>query len=155
MTTVIIERADFSEPGLAAFLQDHLDDLEPLSPPESRHALDLTALQAPGVRLWVARSEDGIVGTAGLASLAADHEELKSMRTDPGFRGRGIGRRLVSVLVDDARSRGVARISLETGSGDFFAPARSLYASAGFVECGPFGSYRHDPYSTFMTLVVS
>ncbi|GGL63982.1 GCN5-related N-acetyltransferase [Microlunatus endophyticus] len=156
MTAVIIERADFSDPGLATFLQAHLDDLEPTSPPESRHALDLIALQAPGVRLWVARSEDGtIVGTVGLAALEVDHEELKSMRTDPGFRGRGIGRRLVSVIIGDANSRGVGRISLETGSGEFFAPARALYASIGFVECAPFGNYRHDPYSTFMTLVVS
>lgn len=151
--SVTIERADFGDPALSAFLQAHLDDLEPISPPESRHALDLFALQAPGVRLWVAKaSEDGtIVGTSGLAELEADHEELKSMRTDPQVRGRGIARKLLEVIIDDARRRGVRRISLETGSADFFLPARTLYARAGFVECGPFGHYRPDPHSTFMT----
>jgi putative acetyltransferase len=153
-TLIAIERADFCDPRLASFLQAHLDDLEPTSPPESRHALDRTALQAPGVRLWVASVSESsaIVGTCALAELEADHEELKSMRTDPGYRGRGIAQQLLRFIVDDARSRGVGKIWLETGSMDFFAPARALYASFGFVECGPFGSYTDDPHSTFMSL---
>lgn len=149
---MVIQRADFDDPGLAAFLQAHLDDLEPASPPESRHALDLTALQAPGVRLWVAIEGGTIVGTCGLAWLEPDHEELKSMRTDPARRGRGIGRRLLDVIISDARNRGVRRISLETGSADFFVAARALYAKAGFVGCAPFGRYADDPNSAFMTL---
>jgi putative acetyltransferase len=151
---VSIERANFADPALAFFLQAHLDDLEPISPPESRHALDLAALQAPGVRLWVARAggTGALVGTCGLAALTDDHEELKSMRTDPAFRGQGIARRLLEMIIDDSRRRGVRRISLETGSADFFAVARDLYTRAGFVECGPFGRYVADPHSTFMTL---
>lgn len=146
-----ISRADFADPRLAAFLQAHLDDMEPTAPPESRHALDLTALRGPGVRLWVATDADALVGTAALAALEPRHEELKSMRTEPRVRGRGVASRLLDHVLADARSRGVERISLETGSMAFFAPARAFYAWAGFVPCGPFGSYVDDPNSTFMT----
>jgi putative acetyltransferase len=76
------------------------------------------------------------------------------MRTDPERRGKGIARRLLGVVVDDARRRGISRLSLETGSMDFFAPARALYAASGFLPCPPFGSYRPDPNSTFMSRVV-
>ncbi|MVA74557.1 GNAT family N-acetyltransferase [Auraticoccus sp. F435] len=148
-----IRDADLDDPALLRFLQAHLDDLAPTAPPESRHALDVTGLRAPGVRLWVAREEpDVVLGTVALAAVAPGHEELKSMRTDPAHRGRGIASRLLRHALVDARRRGVARVSLETGSMDFFAPARALYRKHGFVGCGPFGSYRPDPNSTFMTL---
>ena len=146
-----ITRADFSDPRLTAFLQAHLDDMEPTAPAESRHALDLAALREPHVRLWVATDAEGVVGTAALAVLEPRHEELKSMRTEPRVRGRGVASALIVHAVDDARSRGVERVSLETGSMAFFAPARALYAKAGFTRCSPFGSYVVDPLSTFMT----
>ncbi|MFY1697255.1 MULTISPECIES: GNAT family N-acetyltransferase [unclassified Solwaraspora] len=146
-----IERADFADPGLSVFLQAHLDDIAPTAPAESRHALDLTGLRKPGVQLWVARDGATIVGTGGLAEVEPGHEEIKSMRTDPRHRGRGIATAVLRHLLEDARRRGVRRVSLETGSMEFFAAARALYAKAGFVECAPFGSYRDDPNSTFFT----
>jgi len=149
--SVRIERADFAAPALAEFLQAHLDDIAPTAPAESQHALDLSRLNVPGVRLWVAVSDIAIVGTGALAELDAGHEELKSMRTDPQRRGQGVGRRVLEHLLRDARERDIRRISLETGSQDFFAPARALYTSVGFVFCPPFGSYREDPSSVFMT----
>ncbi len=152
--SLTISRADFADPALAAFLQAHLDDMEPTAPPESRHALDLAALQGEHVRLWVAHDGAGIVGTAALAAIEDGHEELKSMRTDPSLRGTGIARRLLAHVLADARSRGVGRVSLETGSMDFFAPARTFYATAGFAPCEPFGSYVDDPNSTFMTMTL-
>ena len=158
--TLVIARADFASPALREFLQAHLDDMEPTAPPESRHALDLAALQAPRVRLWTALDGETIVGTAALAALDGPgygepgHEELKSMRTDPARRGEGIAAALLAFVLDDARTRGVERVSLETGSMEFFAPARRLYARAGFVECGPFGSYADDPNSAFLTLAL-
>ncbi|GAA5107241.1 GNAT family N-acetyltransferase [Alloalcanivorax gelatiniphagus] len=157
--TLTIRRADFADPRLAAFLQAHLDDMEPTAPPESRHALDLPALQGDHVRLWVAlSSEPGteeVVATAALAALEPGHEELKSMRTDPRLRGRGVATQMLDHALTDARERGVERVSLETGSMAFFEPARALYAKAGFVPCRPFGSYVADPNSTFMTLALS
>lgn len=149
-----ITRADFGDPRLAAFLQAHLDDMEPTAPPESRHALDLAALQGDGVRLWAAQVDGEIVGTAALATLDDRHEELKSMRTDPARRGQGVAGRMLAHVLADARERGVERVSLETGSMDFFVPARTFYSQAGFVPCEPFGSYVADPHSTFMTLAL-
>ena len=150
-----ITRADFGDPRLAAFLQAHLDDMETTAPPESRHALDLAALQADGVRLWMGVDDDGIVGTVALAVVEEAHEELKSMRTEPRVRGTGVATRLLAHVLDDARARGVSQVSLETGSMAFFEPARRFYARAGFVPCPPFGSYVEDPLSTFMTLALA
>lgn len=150
--TLSIERADFKDPGLAAFLNGQLDELAPTAPAESRHALTLSRLQASDVRLWVAHHgpDQEIVGTAALATLEPGHEELKSMRTSPRRRGQGVATRMLEHLLHDARARGVRQIYLETGSMDFFARARALYAKAGFVNCAPFGAYREDPNSVFM-----
>src|SRR5699024_8749298 len=124
---VTITRADFDDPRLAAFLQAHLDDMEPTAPPESRHALDLAALRAPHVRMWVAADVEGIVATVALAEIGEGHEELKSMRAEPRARGRGLARAMLAHALADARARGVTRVSLETGSMAFFEPARALY----------------------------
>ncbi|KIU41661.1 GCN5 family acetyltransferase [Mycobacteroides immunogenum] len=148
----MITPADFQNAALLAFLQAHLDDMAPTAPPESRHALDAAGLQKPGIRMWVASEEQNLVGTVALARISVWHEELKSMRTDPRRRGLGVASTLLTHALDDAKSRGVRRISLETGSMEFFAPARDLYRKHGFVACGPFGSYAEDPHSTFMTL---
>lgn len=155
---IVISPADLDDLALAAFLTAHLADMEPTAPEESRHALDLEGLRAPGVRLWVAQDTDaeetgpvGTVATAPIPGAPPEHEELKSMRTDPARRGRGIGRMLLSHALDDAASRGVRRVSLETGSMEFFAPARALYRAHGFTDCPPFGDYRPDPLSTFLT----
>jgi len=152
---VEITRADFDDPRLATFLQAHLDDIAPTAPAESRHALDLAALRSDDVRLWVGTDGGAVVGTVALARLAERHEELKSMRTEPRVRGTGVAGRLLAHALDDARARGVERVSLETGSMAFFAPARRLYARAGFVPCPPFGSYADDPLSCFMTLALA
>jgi putative acetyltransferase len=151
----VISRADFRAAALRQFLQAHLDDLEPTAPAESRHALDFEALQSPAVRMWVASDQSTIVGTAALTAVSEPaHEELKSMRTDPTRRGEGIAAALLAYVLEDARARGIRRVSLETGSMEFFAPARRLYAKAGFVTRPPFGAYRDDPNSTFMTLAL-
>jgi putative acetyltransferase len=146
-----IERADFADPGLATFLQAHLDDLAPTAPAESRHALDLGTLQSPHIRLWVMYDGERLIATGALADLAPGHAELKSMRTDPTRRRQGVGRRMLEHLLNDAALRGAAQVWLETGSMEFFAPARTLYESAGFTHCPPFGDYVEDPNSVFMT----
>lgn len=154
---VTITPADLADPRLVAFLQRHLDELAPTAPPESRHALDLAGLSGPGVRLWVAHGcgdrdgDEELVGTVALARVGDRHLELKSMRTDPAHRGRGIGALLLRHAIGRARADGASRISLETGSMDFFAPARALYRRHGFTECAPFGGYRQDPHSVFLT----
>lgn len=148
---MLIEPAKFDRADLRDFLQAHLDDMEPTAPPESRHALDLSGLREPGVRMWVARLDGALVGTVALKNLTPTHDELKSMRTDPAARGNGVASALLEHALDDARARGIDQVSLETGSMAFFDPARALYRKYGFTECGPFGSYVADPNSTFMT----
>ncbi len=148
---VRIEPDDLTSAEVVAFLEAHVAQLRSLSPPESSHALDLAGLRAPGVSFWTAYDGDELVGCVALKRLDATHAEMKSMRTAPHRVGGGIGSRLVEHVLEQARVAGHGRVSLETGSEEFFAPARRLYARHGFVECPPFGDYRPDPLSTFMT----
>ena len=148
------------DPHVAAFLAEHLVDMRRISPPESVHALDLDGLRRPEIRFWSAWAPqpggegETLVATAALKRLDAQHAELKSMRTATELRGQGIAARMLAHLIADARGQGHARLSLETGTQPFFAPARALYARHGFVDCGPFGGYRIDPYSHFMTRAI-
>lgn len=152
--SIVIERVQAASPALAEFLVAHHAELEHTAPAESRHALVFERLLAPGVRLFAAHLDGAPVATGALATVEEGHEEIKSMRTDPALRGQGLGRTMLAFLLADAGSRGIGRLSLETGSADFFIPARALYTAAGFRECGPFGGYALDPYSTFMTVTL-
>ncbi|WP_323095672.1 GNAT family N-acetyltransferase [Intrasporangium sp. YIM S08009] len=152
MTGFTVARDDLTDPAVVALLDGHVAELRSISPPESSHALDLEGLRAPGVTFWAARDADGtVLGCGALALLDDGHGEVKSMRTSPRAQRRGVARAVLETVMDEARRLGLARLSLETGSADFFAPARALYAAHGFTECGPFGGYRLDPHSTFMT----
>ena len=136
-------------------LEAHLGWVALHSPPEDVHALDVDALAGPSVLFVTCRDSDGaLLGVGALKELGAGHGELKSMHTAAAARGRGVGRAVLAYLVDEARARGLARLSLETGTPDPFAPARGLYASAGFTPCGPFGDYAASPYSAFFTLTL-
>lgn len=148
--TLLIQAADFENPALKIFLEAHLADMAPHSPAESQHALDVGALKQPTVRLWVAWIEQRIAGTCALVVLTPGHEELKSMRTAPEVRGQGLASQLLHHVLADAKARKVSILSLETGSMEFFAPARALYAKNGFRECPPFGPYGEDPHSVYM-----
>ncbi|WP_166847671.1 GNAT family N-acetyltransferase [Isoptericola sp. BMS4] len=135
-----------------ALLTEHLADMFATSPPESVHALDDTRLAAPGITFVTAREDGTLLGAGALAEAGPGLGELKSMRTARAARGRGVATAVLAHLLDLATERGYARVSLETGSQEFFAPARRLYARHGFTECGPFGGYVADPHSVFMTL---
>lgn len=147
--SVELDRPDAAD--VRSLLDEHLADMFATSPAESVHALDHSALAEPSVTFWTARDAAGVLlGCGALKELGDGTGELKSMRTTATARGRGIGRILVDTIVDEARSRGYEAVRLETGTEDYFAPARRLYARAGFVECGPFGSYVEDPLSVFL-----
>jgi putative acetyltransferase len=125
-----------------------------ITPPESRHALDLDALRRPDITFWSVLDDadgDALVGCGALKRLTADHAEIKSMRTDATRRRSGIASLLLDHLVTEARHAGYARLSLETGSADFYLPARRLYAKHGFEPCEPFADYRRDPHSAYLT----
>lgn len=140
-------------PDVHALLEAHLRDMYATSPACSVHALDLEALRRPGVSFWTVLDDEGVaVAVGGLSDLAPGEGEVKSMRVDARARGRGVGALLLAHIVDVAHARELARVRLETGSEDFFAPARRLYERAGFAETGPFGSYTDDPNSTYYVL---
>jgi putative acetyltransferase len=147
-----IEQADRRDSALVALLRDHHAEMAAVSPPESCHVLDPGALAAPDIVVWAARDGEAIAGCAALKELESTHGEIKSMRTALDYRRRGVGSRLLAHLIAVARLRGYRRLSLETGSQPFFRPARALYLAHGFRYCEPFGDYRPDPQSVFMTL---
>ncbi len=143
---------DLTSQKVRRFVKEHLDDLAQYSPPESRHALDVDELREPDITFWTALSEEGeLLGCGALKELDRYHGEVKSMRTATSHRREGVATKLLEQIIGEARQRNYKRLSLETGSMDAFAPARSLYARFGFKPCGPFASYVEDPNSVFMT----
>jgi putative acetyltransferase len=147
-----IELDDLSRPQIHALLVEHLHNMYALSPPESVHALDLDRLRNPAITFWTAWEGTQLIGCGALKELDSQHGEIKSMRTPEAVRRRGAGRAILKHIIAVARARGYQRLSLETGSMEAFRPAQRLYASAGFSFCGPFGEYRADPNSAYMTL---
>lgn len=150
--SAVIAVDDPRRDDVRALLEQHLAFANEHSPPEDVHALDLDGLLDPTVTFFSVRLDGELLGVGAVKQLDHEHIELKSMHTARAARGRGIGRRLVRHLLDVAAERAARRVSLETGSMAAFAPARALYAKAGFSECEPFADYRPSPYSTFMTL---
>ena len=147
-----IEADDLSRPAIHDLLNEHLQSMHALSPPESVHALDLDKLRKPGITFWSAWEGEDLLGCGALKELDRTHGEVKSMRTPAALRRRGAGRAILTHIIEVARARDYERLSLETGSMDAFRPAWTLYESFGFARCGPFAGYAEDPNSVFMTL---
>jgi putative acetyltransferase len=146
---MLIGPDDPRAPDVLALLEEHLRDMYATSPACSVHALDAAALTAPGLTFWTLRDDGVVLGTAALREIDPTHGEIKSMRTAVAARRRGVAARLLDHVLAEAHARGYERLSLETGTQDFFAPARALYASRGFEPCGPFDGYAEDPHSAF------
>lgn len=152
MVALVIARDDPRVDDVRALLGRHLAFTGEVTPPEDRHALDLSGLLDPTLTLFSARCGRQLLAIGALKDLDGNHAEVKSMHTAEQARGQGVGRAMLNHLLGVAWERGCRRVSLETGTMDAFAPARSLYASAGFTRCGPFGDYSPSPNTTFMTL---
>lgn len=146
-----ILRDDLTGPQILALLQLHLDEMHQWSPPESVHAMPAERLRQPDVTFFAAWDGDVLAGCGAIKQLDDRHGELKSMRAAPGYRGKGVGRAILDHLLAEARSRGYARVSLETGRPEPFQPAHALYRANGFVACAPFGTYVADEFSVCMT----
>ncbi|MFC9996855.1 GNAT family N-acetyltransferase [Nocardia sp. NPDC127526] len=142
---------DLSGSAVIALLESHLAEMYEHSPEDSVHALDLVALRKPEITFWSAWEGDELAGCGAIKELDPTHGEIKSMRTAANRRGRGVASLLLRHILDEARTRGYERLSLETGSPEFFAPAVRLYERHGFTRCAPFADYAEDPYSIFMT----
>lgn len=152
MTDGQIAADDPRAADVQGLLAAHLAFAHEQTPLENIHALDIEALLDPAISFFSYRAGGQLLAVGALKQLGAGHAEIKSMHTAQAARGRGIGRAMVTHLLGVARARGVRQVSLETGTTAAFAPARALYTSAGFVPCGPFGSYQRTPDNTFFTL---
>jgi putative acetyltransferase len=148
---MMIKLDDLRGPEIARLLEEHLQGMRAISPPESVHALDLDALRKPEISFWTAWEDGALLGCGAIKQLDATHAEVKSMRTAAEHLRKGVAAQILGRIVEVAQQRGYRRLSLETGSMKEFAPAHALYASFGFEFCGPFADYAEDPHSVFMT----
>jgi putative acetyltransferase len=153
-TVGVIAIDDPAADDVRALLGRHLAFARATTLPEEVYALDVDALVDPAVTFFSYRAGGELLGVAALKRIDDEHAEIKSMHTAEAARGRGIGRALVEHLIGVAREQGYRRVSLETGAGPAFAPARRLYASAGFGPSGPFADYLPSPNSAYMTLTL-
>lgn len=156
---ILIDRDSPHRDDVHLLLSEHLADMFATSPAESVHALDPAALAGPDISFWTAREGGALLGCGALKVLKpvpgqAASAELKSMRTSAQARGRGVATLMLLHILADARANSLERVYLETGTEDYFAPARRLYARHGFTDCPPFADYRPDPNSVFMELVL-
>ncbi|NRD73951.1 GNAT family N-acetyltransferase [Shewanella sp. VB17] len=136
---------------VVTLLKIHHEDMLSHSPPESVHALDLSALESPNVTFWSFWVNEELAGIGALKELDKEHGEIKSMRTSTNQLRKGIARKLLEHIIRQANIRSYKKLSLETGTMNAFLPAQKLYLQFGFQECEPFGGYKEDPYSMFMT----
>lgn len=147
-----IKLDDLSGLEVAALIGEHLQGMADHSPPESIHALNLEGLKKPEITFWSAWEKNELVGCGALKELDVRHGEVKSMRTAPLHLRKGVAKRVLAHIIEEAKHRGYYRLSLETGSMESFEPARKLYESFGFQYCRPFSDYKEDPNSVFMTM---
>ena len=145
-----IRKDDLTGRQVIELLEEHLRCMAEVSPPESRHALNVDGLRSPDVTFWTIWSGDELAGCGALKELDPRHGEIKSMRTAQKHQRHGVGSAMVRHIIAEAERRGYHRLSLETGSMDYFEPARKLYRRFGFTACPPFGNYREDPNSVYL-----
>ena len=143
------------DPRVIDLLQFHVTSARAQTAPGSAHALDLRGLQSPDISFWSMWDGDTLVGVGALKRLSDDHGEVKSMHIVQALRRTGAGSAMLRHIIAAARNRGMTRLSLETGSWDYFKPAQALYRKHGFADCGPFGDYVLDPNSVFLSLRVA
>ena len=154
MTNLDIRPDDLSGEQTRALLALHLAGMHASSPPDGVSALDLSGLQTPDITVWTVWLGGQVVGIGALHTLGDGAAEIKSMRTHPDHLRRGIAACMLDHLIAEARSRGMTRLSLETGSGPAFDPAHALYRRRGFVEGEAFGTYQSTPFNRFFHLAL-
>jgi putative acetyltransferase len=141
---------DLRGPEIAALLEEHLRSMAQHSPPESVHALDLDRLRKPEITFWTAWEAGDLVGCGAIKELDETSAEIKSMRTATPHLRRGVAKKVLDHILDEAKRRAYRRVYLETGSTAPFEPARRMYEGFGFTYCGPFAGYDEDHFSVFM-----
>ena len=133
--------ADVNDPQVVELVQLHTAGMIENSPPDKSFALGVSDLKAPEINLYGAWSEGILMGIGALKTLSSNQGEIKSMRTHHNFLRRGVGANILERIILDAEKMGLKRLSLETGVGEVYQPALSLYRRYGFESGDAFGDY--------------
>ena len=133
-------------------LNKHFVELRSVSPTGSTHVLDIDGLKDPSIKFWSLWENNKLIGCGALKFLEKNHGEFKSIRVADEFKKKGIGERIINHLIEEAKKLEISKLSIETGAGEFFAPARKLFNKFGFKKSEPFAHYKIDPNSCYFTL---
>tara|TARA_B100001250_G_scaffold107195_1_gene90384 strand:+ start:6251 stop:6706 length:456 start_codon:yes stop_codon:yes gene_type:complete len=145
---------NYDDPKVNELLTKHFIELRSVSPEGSAHVLDISGLKVPSIRFWSLWDKNELLGCGALKFLDKEHGEFKSIRVSDKHRGKGVGEKIISHLIDQAKQIGIKKLSIETGAGDFFSPARKLFIKFGFKNCKPFAHYKEDPNSCYFNLEI-
>ncbi len=149
---MIIKIDNLSNSKVETLLNEHVQNMYEITPRESVHVFDIEQLRKPDITFWTAWSGEELMGCGALRELSKSHGEVKSMRTAAQHLRKGVAREILKTIVAEARRRNYTQLSLETGAAKEFEPAQKLYEQFGFHRCSPFGEYKDDPNSVFMTM---
>ena len=143
---------NFENPDVNDLLNKHFVELRSVSPPGSTHVLNIEGLKDKTIKFWSLWEKNKIIGCGALKFLEKDHGEFKSIRVADDFRKKGMGAKIINHLIIESKKLNIIRVSVETGAGNFFLPARKLFKKFKFTECPPFAHYKEDPNSCYFTL---
>ena len=146
---------NFEHPEVNELLIKHFIELRAASPEGSAHVLDIPGLKVSSIKFWSLWENQNLMGCGALKFLDKGHGEFKSIRIHDNFRKRGNGINVINHLITEAKKLNISRLSIETGAGDFFIPARKLFKKCGFETCKPFAHYKEDINSVYLTKYIN
>ena len=145
---------NFDHPEVNELLSKHFIELRKASPEGSAHVLDIPGLKVSSIKFWSLWEDDKLVGCGALKFLDKGHGEFKSIRVHDFYRSKGNGIKIIKHLIEEAKKLNIKRISIETGAGKFFEPARKLFQKCNFKPCEPFAHYKKDINSLYLTKLI-
>ena len=146
---------NFEHPEVNELLTNHFIELRSASPEGSAHVLDIPGLKTSSIKFWSLWENENLFGCGALKFLDENHGEFKSIRIHDKFRNKGNGTKVIKHLIEEAKKLGIKRLSIETGAGVFFKPARKLFKKCGFEPCEPFAHYKNDINSIYLTKLIN
>ena len=145
---------NFDNTEVHELLIKHFTELRLVSPEGSTHVLDINGLKDPAIKFWSLWEDDSLMGIGALKFLNKEHGEFKSIRVNDKFRNKKYGLNVINHLIEEAIKLDIKKLSLETGAGKFFSPARKLFIKCGFNVCDPFSHYEKDINSVYMSMLI-
>ena len=145
---------NFENTHVNKLLIKHFKELRSVSPKGSTHVLDIDGLRNPSIKFWSLWQQDKLIGCGAIKFLSDKHGEFKSIRIVDEFKRKGLGKKIIAHLIKKAKLNNLKKISVETGTGEFFKPARILFKKTGFKECKPFAHYKEDINSIYFDIEI-